>query len=385
MFEDLVGIFKEVPDPRRGNAVSHDLGEVLAMAVIAVLCECERYTEIALFCKENEGWLATFMALPGGIPSHDTFGDIMAAVDGDAVEAAFAKWVQGVVASRADSKGRAGGKDSGPDFDVVAIDGKEARRCKAEGERATNCVSAFSCGDRLVLGQRACAEKSNEITAIPELLELLYLEGSVVTIDAIGTQKAIAKKIADKKADYVLAVKGNQRTLLDDIELFFKDTPKGTEVSFASVTEKSHGRIETRECTATSDVSWLTERHPGWEKLSGIGQISSSRQVISNKPSEKSVQYFIFSRPDMDASALLEAKRAHWQIENGLHWVLDMDFREDEARMRSGNAAKNMAVVRRICVNLLRQEQSFPKLSVNLRRKKCMFSVDYREKVLGLT
>ena len=376
MYEDLVGVFKEVPDPRRGNAVRHDLCEVLAMVVIAGLAECDQFTEIEMFCIENEEWLSGFMELPGGIPSHDTFGDVMAAVDAEAVEACFARWVQGVL------KGCADEEES--NYDIVAIDGKEARRCKTGDGRGPDCVSAYSCGNRLVLGQKACEEKSNEITAIPKLIDMLYLKGSVVTIDAMGTQKEITKRIVASKADYVLNVKGNQQTLLDDIKLFFEDTPKGTKTSFASTTEKSHGRIETRECTATHDVAWLNDRHPGWEKISGIGAITSTRQIIGKDISEQSVQYFIFSKPDMDAKGLMEAKRAHWQVENSLHWVLDMDFREDEARMRVGHAAKNMAVIRRICLNLLRAEQSFPKLSINLRRKKCMFSVSYREKVLGL-
>ena len=379
MLEELVGIFKEVPDPRRGNAVVHRLDEILAIAVIAGICDCSQFTEMEAFGEASEEWLKTFMELPGGIPSHDTFGDVFAAIDPDAFASAFARWAQGAIASYTDGDGGGGGSD------VVAIDGKEARRCKASGGRGPNIVSAYSCGMRMVLGQQACADKSNEITAIPELLDMLKLKGSVITIDAIGTQKAIAKKIVEKHADYVLSVKGNQETLLGDIELFFKDTPKGAETTFASTTEKSHGRIEVRECTATGDVAWLSERHPDWAKLSGIGMIKASRQVIGGAPAEKNTHYFIFSRPEMDAARLMEAKRAHWQVENSLHWVLDMDFREDEARMRMGNAAKNMAAVRRICVNLLKQEQSYPKLSINLRKKKCMLSIAYREKVLGLS
>ena len=378
MIEELVGAFKEVPDPRRGNAVVHRLDEVLAIAVIAGICDCTQFTEMEAFGEASEEWLKTFMELPGGIPSHDTFGDIFAAIDPDAFTKAFARWAQGVLDARAAD----GGGDSSSD--VVAIDGKEARRCKVAGGRGPNIVSAYSCGGRLVLGQQACADKSNEITAIPELLDMLMIKGSIITIDAIGTQKAIAKKIVEKKADYVLSVKGNQETLLEDVELFFKDTPKGTETSFASTTEKSHGRIEVRKCTATNDIAWLIDRHPDWAKVSGIGMIEASRHVVGGSPAEKNTHYFIFSKPDMDAEGLMEAKRAHWQIENSLHWVLDMDFREDEARMRVGNAAKNMAAVRRICINLLKQEQSFPKLSINLRKKKCVFSITYREKVLGL-
>jgi predicted transposase YbfD/YdcC len=348
------------------------------MVVIAQLAECDHFTEVAMFCEENEEWLKKYMKLPGGIPSHDTFGDVIAALDADVIETVFAKWVQGILGRRF-----VGHDDADNAYDVVAIDGKEVRRSKTKDARGINCVSAYSCGNRLVLGQRTCAEKSNEITAIPELLDMLCLKDAVITIDAIGTQKEIAKKIVEKHADYVLSVKGNQPALLDDIQLFFEDTPKEAELSFASTTEKSHGRIEVREGVACDDVSWLCARHPNWDKLTGIGKITSMRQIVGKEATEKSVQYFIFSKKDMDAQGLLEAKRAHWQVENSLHWVLDMNFREDEARMRVKNAAKNMAVIRRICLNLLRQEQSFPKLSINLRRKKCTLNNDYREKVLG--
>jgi predicted transposase YbfD/YdcC len=374
MVKALIGLFKEVPDPRRGNAIAHRLDEVLAIAVLAMMCECGRYTEMEMFASINEAWLKTFMELPAGVPSHDTFGDIMAAVDPDAVEKAFAQW-----AKTLRERGTA---------EVVAIDGKIARRSKgSDGTgRGTNVVSAWACGSRVVLGQLACEEKSNEITAIPKLLEMLALDGCVVTIDAMGTQKEIAEAIVGKGADYVLSLKENQPGMLEDVELFFKDPPTGVEFDYAKTVEKSHGRMERRECRSCHDVAWLSDAHPGWAGLAGIGMIASERTPVKDGATPESfVHYLIFSKDTMTASKLLEAKRAHWGVENSLHWVLDMDFREDEARMRTGNAAENMATIRRICINLLKADDSNPKLSVNLKRKKCMLSKEYLLKVAGIT
>jgi predicted transposase YbfD/YdcC len=295
---------------------------------------------------------------------------VLAAVDPDALGMAFCEW--------ADSLRE---KDT---TDIVALDGKVVRGSRAAGGRGDNIVSAYACGGRLVLGQIACEEKSNEITAMPKVIERLRLEGSIVTIDAMGTQKDIAAAIKKKKADYVLSVKGNQPGLLNDVELYFKDPPPGIELDFAKTVDKSHGRMEMRTCHSSHDVGWLNKAHPGWAGLDGIAMIASERTVVSTSAKEAATHYFIFSRPTMTAAELLDAKRAHWGIENGLHWVLDMDFREDESRMRAGNVTENMAAIRRIAINLLRSEASTPKLSINLKRKKCMLSHDYLLKVLGV-
>jgi predicted transposase YbfD/YdcC len=369
----LIGIFRDVPDPRRGNAIRHRLDEVLALAVLAAICECCRFTEMEMFAEENEGWLKDtgLMELPGGAPSHDTFGDVLAAVDPDALETAFSEWADSLR-----------GKDA---TDTVALDGKVVRGSKGAGGRGDDIVSAYACGGRLVLGQVACDEKSNEITAIPRLIERLRLKGSLVTIDAMGTQKDIARAIKEKKADYVLPVKGNQPGLLEDIALYFKDPPKDVGFDFARTVDKSHGRMEVRTCHSSHDVGWLNRAHPGWAGLDGIAMMVSERTVVGTNAKETATHYLIFSRPTMTAAELLAAKRAHWGIENGLHWVLDMDFREDESRMRVGNATENMAAIRRIAMNLLRSEASAPKLSMNLKRKKCLFSRSYLLKVLGIT
>ena len=383
--ETLIGLLKEIPDPRRGNAIRHRLEEVLAIAVIATLCGCGRYTEMAAFAEVNEEWLRKYMGLPGGVPSHDTFGDVMAAISPGAIATLFFRWMQSLKDRRDEETAKECTKKQGPRMDVVALDGKVARRCHGACADGPDVVSAWACGARVVLGQLACEEKSNEITAIPRLLEMLELYGCVVTIDAIGTQKEIAKAILEKHADYVLTVKGNQPGLLKDIELFFSDMPKGTPTDSASTIEKSHGRIEERECVSVADAGWLTERHPGWEGISGIGLIRSRRCVQGAPEGQWEEHYVVFSKALMTAAELLEAKRAHWGVESSLHWVLDMDFREDEARMRSGNAAKNMAAIRRICVSLLQAQCSKPKRSVNIKQKMCLMSSDYREEILGLT
>jgi predicted transposase YbfD/YdcC len=230
------------------------------------------------------------------------------------------------------------------------------------------------------LGEIATDEKSNEITAIPDLLQMLELKGCIVTIDAMGTQTDIAKTIIDGAADYVLAVKENQPLLFQDIELFF--STESSTCDYAKTFEKSHGRYETRECWATSNIDWLYKKD-NWAGLSGISMIRSKRQLVGSGQIEHSVKYFIFSKA-LSAMELLTAQRAHWGIENSLHWVLDMDFREDESRMRLGNCATNMNVFRHLALNLIKTESS-TKASVNMKRKRCMLSLDYLLKVLRVS
>jgi len=382
--EALIGLLRGVPDPRRGNAIRHVLEEVLAIAVVATMCGCGRYTEMQMFAEANEAWLRRYMSLPGGIPSHDTFGDVIAALSPEGLRRAFAGWMQSLREERAREAADAPGGGPEGRMDVVALDGKVARRCHAPGADGPDVVSAWSCGARLVLGQLACDEKSNEITAIPRLLEMLELDGCVVTIDAIGTQREIAKAIVGRGADYVLTVKGNQPGLLGDVALFLSDMPPGTRADSAGTVEKSHGRVEERECVSVAGAQWLSERHPGWEGLAGVGKVRSRRYAAGGPEGRWEEQYVIFSGASMTAARLLEAKRAHWGVEDSLHWVLDVDFREDEARMRAGHAAENMAAIRRICVGVLQAEALTPKESVNLRQKRCLTSPEFRETVLGL-
>jgi len=367
MSGSLIEIFRDIPDPRTGNGIRHKLDEALSIAILAILCDCSKFTEMELFGQEREEWLRTFLSLENGIPSHDTFGDIFAALSPDAVQTRFISWVETIRE-----------KISG---DIVSIDGKTIRRSKdlANNKRAVHIISAWSAANGIVLGEIATDEKSNEITAIPDLLNMLELKGCIVTIDAMGTQADIARGIIDGGADYVLAVKENQPTLMQDVELYF--STESATCDYAKTTEKSHGRYETRECWSSMDIDWLYHKDK-WAGLSGIGMIRSKRQQVGSDDMENSVKYFIFSK-EMSAMELLAANRAHWGIENSLHWVLDMDFREDESRMRLGNSAANMNVLRHLALNLIKTETS-TKLSVNMKRKRCMLSLEYLLKVIGV-
>ena len=295
-------------------------------------------------------------------------------IDPDQFHDAFFRWTSAVA-----------GKIEG----IIAIDGKTIRRSKDEskGNRPSHVVSAWACDTSLVLGQLRVDEKTNEIKAIPELLEILCLKGCVVTIDAMGTQKEIAEKIIDKEADYILQVKGNQETLLEDISLYFKDEvfdrPKKElekEGRYWKEKDFDHGRIEIREYYVENEVEWLRENHPGWKGLSGMGACVTT--VTENGKTTTALSYSIYSQEEMKAEEYGKGKRAHWGIENSLHWVLDIGFREDESRIRAGNAAENVNVLRHIGTNLLKQEKSC-RMGIASKRKKCGYDQKYLYKVLS--
>lgn len=278
---------------------------------------------------------------------------------------------------------------SGKITGVVAIDGKTARRSREDAGniKPIHVVSAWATQSSLVLGQLCVDEKTNEIKTIPELLDILCVEGCIVTIDAMGTQKEIAKKIIEKNADYILQVKGNQQTLMDDIrEYFEKDvyTKKKEDLEKAGRYYKTHckehGRIEKREYYTENDIEWLKEKHPDWEGISGIGACVST--VTEKGKTTTAVNYTIYSRQGMTAAEYGGSVRSHWGIENSLHWVLDIAFREDESRIRAGNAAENMNIARHIGINLLKQEKSC-KMGIASKRKKCSYDMDYLLKVLS--
>ena len=367
----IVEIFRGIPDPRTGNATRHKLEEVLTIAILAILSECAQFTEMELFGLEKADWLQTILELPHGIPSHDTFGDIFAMLEPKAVQRSFMEWVETIRE-----------KISG---EIVAIDGKTICGSKdvAKNKRAIHVVSAWASQNGLVLGELAISEKSNEITAIPELLRLLRLKGCIVTIDAMGTQKEIAKTIIERDADYVLAVKENQPTLYHDIADYFASEMEAIKKcgDYAITSEKSHGRFEQRECYVTTDISWLIGREE-WENLAGIGMILSERQKIGSDTVEKAACYVIYSKASMTAMDISLAKRQHWGIENNLHWTLDVIFNEDDSRMRLGNSAENMSVFHHLAINLINSEKT-SKGSLNLKRKRCMLSQDYLLKVVG--
>jgi predicted transposase YbfD/YdcC len=367
MYEGIVAIFRGIPDPRRGNAIVYDLAEVLIIAVLAILCGMECFVEMEMFGREREGWLRKFLKLEHGIPSHDTFGDVFAALDPHIFAVAFAKWVETIRK-----------KISG---EVVALDGKTIRASldAFQKKKAVHIVSAWAASNRLVLGQFATEEKSNEITAIPQLLEMLELKGCIVTIDAMGTQTKIAEKIIDKGADYILSVKKNQETLHDDIALFFQ-TYASTPTDTARTIEKSHGRMEIRTCTVCKAIDWL-DPEKKWKSLAGIAMLTSTNQKIGSDTVVTDTQYVIFSNPGFTAEQVLAAKRAHWGIENSLHWSLDVAYREDQCRVRQGHAAKVFNILRHLTMNLLRLENT-SSYGISAKRRRCALSTQYLETVL---
>jgi predicted transposase YbfD/YdcC len=338
---DWLEHFEALEDPRQAGKVAYPLDEMLLQCLLAVLAGADGWVEVALFGKRKLAFLRRFAAFEQGTPSHDQFGNLFAALDAEAFQGCFIAWVASIA-------------KLGPD--IVAIDGKTLRRSYQEGgaKAPIHMISAFASRQHLVLGQRKVADKSNEITAIPELLDLLTVKGSIITIDAMGCQKEIAKKIVAKEADYVLALKGNQGTLSDDVELFFTEQKarkfKDTKVSRHATLEKSHGRIETRTFTSIGAIDWLKERHD-WTGLNSIVMVESIREIIGGK-TESETRFYISSLA-ADAVRQGDAIRGHWAVESH-HWVMDMVFRDDECRIRRANAPANFATVKHIASNLMR-------------------------------
>jgi predicted transposase YbfD/YdcC len=333
--------FEELEDPRQLGKVAYPLDEMLLQCLFAVLAGADSWVEIALFGKGKLDFLRRFAAFEEGTPSHDQFGNLFAALDAEAFQKCFIAWVASLT-------------KQGPE--IIAIDGKTLRRSYQErgGKAPIHMISAFSSRQRMVLGQRKVADKSNEITAIPELLDLLTVKGAIVTIDAMGCQTEIAAKIIDRQADYVLALKGNQGNLCDDVELFFTEQK---ERGFADAAmcryetlEKSHGRIETRTYSAIDATGWLAKRH-GFASLKSIVMVESIREIIGGK-TEQDTRYYISSLK-ADAVRQGDAIRSHWGVESH-HWVMDMVFRDDECRIRRDNAPANFATIKHIASNLMR-------------------------------
>jgi len=359
----LLEHFRILPDPRRQehNLKQHELIDILAIAIIAVLCGADSWVEIESFGKEKRSWLQSFLTLQNGIPSHDTFGRVFSLIDPDVFERCFLSWVETI-------------RDRIPG-EVIAIDGKSVRRSHTGEQTPLHLVNAFATENGIVLGQRTVDGKSNEITAIPELLGLLDIEGCVVTTDAMGCQCWIAMKIVENKADYVLAVKGNQRRLLSDITKYFD---MKTVFDSATTIDHAHGREETRECLVTV-AECVRDKHR-WKHLRSIAKVTCTRTIGAVSSSES--RYFISSLAP-DAAALLRIVRAHWKVETSLHWSLDIAFREDESRIRIGHAQENLALVRKLSLNLLRNEKN-SKIGIKAKRLLAGWSEEYLLKILGV-
>jgi predicted transposase YbfD/YdcC len=362
--------FSNLPDPRTGNRTGHNLYDIIIIAILAFICGADHWTEVELFGKERKEWLQTFLELPEGIPSHDTFGRVFSLLNPEEFERSFLTWVQDI--------------EELTQGTVVAVDGKTLRGShdRLHNRKAIHMVSAWSSQNGLVLGLQKVDEKSNEITAIPKLLETLILKGCIVTIDAMGCQKDIVRKIREQEADYVIAVKGNQPTLHEDIQLFFEDAKR---IDFAEVehthykrVEKGHGRIEIRRYWLSPMVIALRPGHE-WQDLRSVGMVESERQVDGKISIER--RYYITSL-SQEVEKFAQAVREHWGIENGQHWVLDIAFREDEQRIRLNNAAENAAVLRRMALNLLKQDKTV-KLGIKSKRKLCGWNNDYLLQILS--
>jgi predicted transposase YbfD/YdcC len=355
---DFLEHFTDLEDPRQRAKVLYPLDEVLLLCLLGVLAGCESWVEIAKFGEKKLDFLRRFRPLRDGTPSHDQLGDIFAALDAEQFQHCFIAWVASL---------------TGLGADIIAIDGKTLRRSYQEGgaKAPIHMISAWSARQNLVLGQAKVADKSNEIVAIPKLLDLLTIEGATVTLDAMGCQRKIARKILDKGANYILALKSNQGSLRDDVELFFTEqAARGfaeAVVSRHETLEKSHGRIETRITTATDDIAWLKERHD-WPGLESIVMVETVREIGIHPGAkvERETRFYIASAV-ADAEALGTAIRSHWSIENGLHWVMDMVFRDDECRIRKKNAPANFATVKHMASNLLRRAPGKDSLRVKRR------------------
>jgi len=362
----IIHHFSSIQDPRVNRQKKHLLQDIFFISICATICGADNWVAIEEFGLAKEAWFTALLGLEHGIPSHDTFGEVYAAIDTDQFSDCFSRWV-------ADLANLTEGE-------VIAIDGKCLRRSvdRASKKAAIHMVSAWAQHNNLVLGQVKVDDKSNEITAIPKLLSRLDIAGAVITIDAMGCQKKIAEQIKRQGGDYVFSLKGNQGNLHDDVKTFFTSSlsPEVASVSY----EGEHGRMETRSIRATADIAWLQERHD-WKSLRSIIAVTAKRET-DNKVTEET-RYFISSLDADDPKRLERVVRAHWAIENNLHWVLDIAFDEDSNRTRKGHSAANLAVIRHIALNLIKAEKT-SKVGIKIKRLKAGWDNDYLLRVIGI-
>lgn len=369
----LYSSFRDLPDPRvEKHSSRHLLMDIMFLAITGVICGAESWVGIERFGHSKKEWLKEFLELPNGIPSHDTIGDLFSRLDPEALQSCFLNWVKSQFKL---SKG-----------EVIAIDGKTIRHSydTAKARPAIHMINAWACQTGLALGQLKTESKSNEITAIPELLSVLDLKGHVVTIDAMGCQKAIAKKISEKGADYVLNLKANHPELYNDVSLFIKNhvsrgDAKEKGFDHFELIDAGHGRIEIRRYWVTEQIDWLTQKQD-WKALKSIGMVEY--ETIDKRSGKVTLeQRFFLSSLKSDAERFAEVVRLHWRIENSLHWCLDVAFREDDSRVRKDNAPENLAILRQIAINLIKQEKS---ANVGINNKRLMAGWDnaYLAKIL---
>lgn len=362
----LLTILEEVPDPRVTAIVDHDLPDLLTIALCTILCGGESFYDMEEFGEVRLAWLKTFLRLRNGAPTHDTYNRVFQALDPESFGNVLARWTQSV-------RTVLGGE-------VVALDGKAVRRALNRGEDARVIVSAWATESGLLLGQRKVKNKSNEITAVPELLRALELAGCIVTADALHCQKDIAKEIIEADADYVLALKGNQGTAFTEIKAFLDEAIQRREshLVFTQTTDKGHGRVEVRRYWQTEKIGWFADRE-AWVGLRSVGVVEARRTVNGQDSVER--RYYLSSLP-ANAEKFGRAVRGHWGVENGLHWVLDVVFGEDQSRARSGYAVENLAATRRLAINLLRRDHTC-KRSIKGKLLRAAIDPDYLKHILS--
>jgi predicted transposase YbfD/YdcC len=364
----LITILRELPDPRVERTKLHKLEDILVIAICALLCGADSFEDMEVFGDAKEEWFRTFLELPNGIPSHDTFNRLFAALDPDQFLESFMKWTQSL-------------RKAVPQ-EIVALDGKALRRALDQGQTAKVVVSAWAADNGLVLGQQKVEDKSNEITAVPELLRRLELAGCIVTLDAMGCQKEIAREIHEADADYVLALKGNQGTAFAEIKQYLDAAieRKDKDLGFVEKADKGHGRWEIRRYWQSGKIDWFADQGQ-WENLRSVGVVESVREIGQQRSVER--RYYLSSLP-VEIETFAKAVRSHWLIENQLHWVLDVHFREDQSRARNKHAAQNLATLRRWALNLIKADQQKKKRSLKGRQKAAGWDNRYLLHLLGI-
>jgi len=369
--QPLFNHFLTITDPRSEVNKAHTLIDIITVAVCAVLAGAESFVDMEDFGNTKHAWFKTLLELPNGIPSHDTFGRVFSLLDPNEFQAHFSEWMQSVVKV---TKGS-----------VITIDGKTSRRTSGKLTKALHLVSAFATANGVALGQVATNQKSNEITAIPELLKLLDISGCLITTDAMGCQSDIAAEVVARGGDYLLAVKGNQGLLYRDIKAVFADANTASLRETNTSENKGHGRIEQRVCEVLGgeDVIARLRHKNNWMELNSVVKVTARRTAKTTGVVTEQTRYYICSLKNPSAERMQAAVRAHWGIENSLHWVIDMAMREDESRIRTDHAPANMAVLRHIALNLVRGDKT-RKVGVKASLKKAGWSTDYMERLLGV-